>query len=88
MRLLRHIACLCTLTLMGAAAHGQISLDLNTAAGDQGERQREVKPGETFAIELLAAGGAKDRAGGGTTSGAICVARGPGGRVAQAARRR
>ncbi|MEE2753097.1 MAG: hypothetical protein VX910_03870 [Candidatus Latescibacterota bacterium] len=59
MKRLGYALCLFTLTLIASSAHSQVSLDLNTAPGDQGEHERMVKPGETFAVELLATGGAE-----------------------------
>ena len=46
------------LALSTATAHGQVVLDLDPATGDQGVRERTVKPGEMVEVELLATGGA------------------------------
>ena len=47
------------LALSTATAHGQVVLDLDPATGDQGVRERTVKPGEMVEVELLATAGAE-----------------------------
>ena len=58
MKKFRYILGLIVATAISTAAAGQITLDLNAAPGDQGERDRSIKPGETFSVELIAIGGA------------------------------
>ena len=60
---LRCIASLFVATAISSAAMGQMTLDLNPTPGDQGERERQIKPGETFSVELIAVGGAQGQTG-------------------------
>lgn len=58
MKIRHFIACLAAVGI-STAASGQMTIDLDPAPGDQGKREAEIKPGQTFAVELIALGGAK-----------------------------
>ena len=60
---IRNIVGLFAVAAISTAATGQMSLDLNASPGDQGEREKMVKPGESFAVELIAIGGATGQIG-------------------------
>ena len=60
---IRTIVGLFAAAAISTAATGQMSLDLNASPGDQGEREKMVKPGEAFAVELIAIGGATGQIG-------------------------